>query len=741
MNMIDKNLRANSLGNKRGVTRRQILAGSTGLTFAFAFAPVLDGIEALAQGATGKLNAYVTIGRDGAITIMTPAPEMGQGVNTVLPLIIAEELDADWSKVKVEQAPVHAAYNHPVFRAQYQVASLTTRGYWMPLRTAGAQARRVLLDAAAAKWNVPVEELTTEPSTVVHAASNRRMSYGEIASFAVVSDKLPEIKPDQLKPVAQFRLLGKDVPRIDIADKSRGAMIYASDVQVPGMLYGTIVRAPARGSGPVSFNRDDIRKQPGVVDAVAFDHGIGIVAQTVEQLFEARHKVKATWKDVKGSKIDSDRDLKEYLAAVRDPSRKGVIARKTGEAEPALAAAAKIISGEFTSPYVYHAQMEPLSCTASVTADGVEVWGGTQWPTKSVEEAAKAAGVGVDKVKFHTMQMGGGFGRRTFVEYVIDAVLLSKSVGKPVKMIQSREDDIRVGRFRPMTAQKLDVGVDADGKVVAWRHRLAAEPVAPYVYGQARLDADKGVDTIVIFGADMPFYNVPAHVTEHIYEDRGARVAAYRGIGAGYTNFAIEAMIDEVALGTGKDPLEFRLALLKDPRAKNVVTRVAEMADWKRKREGRALGVAFCKLGLPPVGFSMIATAAEISLDGASGKIKVHNMWSVADVGLPLQPGHVAAQVEGAIIFGLGGALKESISIKNGEVEQSNFHDYEVMRQSDVPQIKVEVVRSGDTPLPVGELGIGGTAPAVANAFLALTGKRLRDLPFSPDRVKAMLRA
>jgi len=739
MNVIDKNLMDKSMRNASGLNRRQMLAGSAGLTFAFAFAPAMD---ALAQGAAGKLNAYVTIANDGAITILTPAPEMGQGVNTALPLIIAEELDADWAKVKVAQAPVNAAYNHPVFRAQYQVASLTTRGYWMPLRTAGAQARRVLLDAAAAKWNVPVTELTTEPSVIVHAASNRKMGYGEAASIAQVADKLPEIKPDQLKPAAQFRLLGKDVTRVDMADKASGRIMYASDVQVPGMLYGTIVRAPARGSGPASFNQDEIKKQPGVFDAVAFDHGIGIVARTVPELFAARLKVKASWKDAKGSKIDSGRDLKEYLAAVRDTSKKGVVVRKTGEAEPALAAAAKVISAEFTSPYVYHAQMEPLSCTASVTADGVEVWAGTQWPTRSVTEAAKAAGVEPDKVKFHTLQMGGGFGRRAFVEYVIDAVLLSKAVGKPVKMIQSREDDIRAGRFRPMTAQKLDVGLDAEGKIVGWRHRLAAEPVAPYIYGQARLEADKGVDLIVIYGADVPFYDVPAHVTEHLYEDRGARVAAWRGIGAGYTNLAVEAMIEDLALNAGKDPVEYRLALLKDPRARKVIERVAEISEWKRKRgDGRALGVSFGKLGLPPVGFSMVGTVAEISCDRASGKIKVHNMWCVADVGLPLQPGNVAAQLESAMIYGLGATLKERITIKDGAVEQSNFHDYEVMRQSDVPRFMTEVLRSGDVPLPVGELGIGGAAPAVANAFLALTGKKLRDLPFSPDTVKAVLKA
>jgi isoquinoline 1-oxidoreductase beta subunit len=721
------------------MNRREMLAGSTGLSFAFALGPSLfEGDEALAQAA-GRLNAYVTIAPSGAITIMTPAPEMGQGVNTVLPLIVAEELDADWSKVTVQQAPVNPAYNHPIFRMQYQVASLTTRGYWMPLRIAGAQARRVLLDAAAQRWGVPVAELTTEPSVVVHAASGRKMGYGEIAGVATVPAQLPEIKPPDLKPVAKFRLLGKDTPRIDIADKSSGKMIYASDVQVPGMLYGTIARAPVRGSSVESFNRDEIKAQPGIVEAVALGHGIGIIGSTVEAVFAARRKLKATWKAAKGSAIDSERDLQQYLADVRDLSKKGVVVRKTGEAEPAIAGAAKVISAEFTSAYVYHAQMEPLSCTASVTPDGVEVWAGTQWPTRSVGEAAKAAGVAPDKVKLHVLQMGGGFGRRAYIEYVIDAVLLSKAVGKPVKMVQSREDDVQAGRFRPMTAQKVDVGVDAAGNVVGWRHRLAAETVYPYIYGQARLDKDKGVDLIVIYGADLPFYNVPAHVTEHIYEDRGARVAAWRGIGAGYTNFANEAMIDELARNAGKDPLQYRLALLKDPRAKKVVERAAELADWNRKREGRALGIAYGKLGLPPVGFSMTGTVAEVSVDRPSGKIKVHNIWCVADVGLPLQPGNVTAQIESSLIYALGAALKEQISIKNGQVEQSNFHDYELMRQSDVPEIKVEVIRSGDMPLPVGELAIGGTAPAIANAFLALTGKPLRDLPFAPERVKKAL--
>ena len=719
------------------VSRRGFLQGTGGLVFAFA----VDGgvSEASAQGAAGKLNAYVSIAPSGAITIMMPAPEMGQGVNTTLPLIVAEELDADWSKVTVQQAPVDAAYNHPVFRAQYQVASLTTRGYWMPLRTAGAQARRVLIDAAAQRWGVPASEITTEPSTVVHAASGRKLSYGEIAGFAQMPEKLPEIKPEDLKPVDRFRLLGKNVPRIDIADKSSGKQVYAIDIQVPDMLYGTVAWAPVRDSRPTSFNRDEIKAQRGIVDVIALNEGIGIVGRTVEDVFAARRKLKAQWSDAPGSKIDSAKEAQAYLAHLRDSNHKGIVVREAGNANAAIAGAAKVVTGEYTSDYVYHAQLEPMCCTASVTSAGVEVWSGTQWPTKAAEEAAKAAGVTPDKVKFHTLQMGGGYGRRAFVEYVTDAVLLSKAVNKPVKMILSREDDLQNARMRPLTAQKIDVGLDASGKIVGWRHRLAAEPVTSYVYDKARLEAQKGNDIIVVAGADVPFYDVPAFVTDHVYEERGVRVAAWRGIGAGYTNFAVEGMIDELAQQAGQDPLAYRLALLKDPRAKKVVERVAQLAEWSRKREGRALGIAFNKLGLPPVGFSMTGTVAEVSLDRASGQIRVHNLWCVADVGLPLQSDNTAAQIEGSLVFSVSAALKEQMTLKAGQVEQSNYHDYPVLRMSEAPDIKVEVVGSGPVPLPVGELSIGGTAPAIASAFFALTGKRLRDLPMSPERVKQAL--
>lgn len=723
---------------RHGLSRRAVLGGSAGLSFAFAlgFEP---GAEALAAGPGGRINAYVRIAPDGAITIVNPAAEMGQGVNTAIPLIIAEELDADWSRVTVETAPVDPVYNHPVLRTQMVVASISVRGYWTPCRMAGAQARRVLMEAAAGRWGVPLAEVSTEPSVVIHKASSRRMTYGEIAAFAQVPEKMPELKPEELKPVEQFRLLGRDVTRVDVAAKSTGRETYAIDVRLPGMLYGTLARRPVRDSGPLSFNRDEIRKMPGIVEVVALDHGVGVIGETVEAVFAARQKLKIQWKDAPGFKMNSETARAEYLAKVRDPSATGVVGRNTGDAAGAFAGAARVHTSEFTTDYVYHAQMEPHACVASVTADGLELWAGTQWPTRTVEDAAKAAGVPASKVKFHHLTMGGGYGRNAFVEYAVDATLLSKAVGKPVKMIQSREDDMANGRFRPMTAQRILVALDAQGKVSGWRHRIAADTIVPYLYGQERMDAQKGVDHIVVYGADMPHYDVPNHVAEHIYEERGVRTAAWRGIGAGHNNFAIEVVLDELARQAGQDPVAYRLALLKDPRAKAVVQKAAEMADFSRKREGRALGVAFSKLGAPPIGFALIATVAEVSVDRASGKIGVHNLWMAADVGLPLQPSNIIAQLEGAAIYSLGAALKERVTIKNGLVEQSNFHDYEIMRMSEIPAMHTELIRSGDIPLPVGELSMGAPLPAIANAVFALTGKILRHAPFTPDRVRQAL--
>lgn len=718
-----------------GVSRRAFIAGSGGLTFAFAL-----GIGGAGRGVAapdGALNAYVHIATDGIVTIRAPAAEMGQGVKTAIPLIVAEELDADWSQVRVEQAPVDEAYNHPIFKSQFTVASLTVKGYWMPCRIAGAQARRVLIDAAAARWNVPAAELSTEPGAVVHAASGRRAAYGEIASFASVPAELPAIAPEDLKPVSAFRLLGRDVTRVDVPEKSTGTARYAMDVDLPGMAYATVARSPVTGSGPESFNGDAVRAMPGILDAVRLEHGVGLIGESVPAVFAARERLEVTWRrGARGETIDSAKDMQDYLAHLREPDRRDVVFSESGDAPAALAGASKTIAREYLSEYYYHAQMEPTCCTASVRSDAVEIWAGTQWQTLPVGVAAKLAGVAPEKVTLHQMQIGGGFGRRAFIENVRDAVLLSKAAGRPVKLIQRREDDVKAARMRPLVAQRVEMGLDGDGRIVALRHRVACQPVTPYLYGDARWQAVKGRDVITMRGSSLPHYDVPDQIAEQIYEMRGARVAAWRGIGCGYTKFALECLVDEVAHGEGRDPLDYRLAMAKDARTKAVLERVGEMSGWTRRRDGTALGVAFAEYG-----DSLAAAVAEISVNRETGTIRVPALWAVADPGLPLQPDTIKGQMEGGMIFGLSATLREQLTVKDGEIEQSNFHDYPVLRMSEVPEIEVEVIRGSDQPTEVGELGLPLVAPAVANAFFRLTGKRLYHLPFTEERVLAALEA
>lgn len=726
------------------VSRRAFMGGTAGLAFAFSL-----GVSqtSQAQPAAGRLNAYVSIAPDGTITIQQPVAEMGQGISTGLPLIVAEELDADWSKVKVVQSPIDAAYHHPIFKAQYVVASISTLGYWTPMRMAGAQARRTLVDAAAEKWGVPAADCVTEPSTVVHRPSGRRMSYGEIASFATPPAKPPAIDATKdLKKPSDYRLLGKGVPRVDVPAKTTGAARYGIDARIPGMAYATFVRPPVRGSGPASSNAEAVKKLPGIVDVVTLDHGVAVVGETYAAVSKARKELKVVWRSgLPGEAINTDKDLETYLGDGRDPKRVGVEWKAKGDPAKAIAGAARTVSREFLSDHVYHAQMEPMNATADVRRDGVDIWVGTQAPTRTTLDVAKALGTTPELVRVHQQYLGGGFGRRATVEASVDAALISRAVNRAVKLILSREDDLSAGTFRPMTSQRLNVGVDAGGKIVAWQHRVVGEPVGDFVYHPGYNKAAKDRDTIFMMGAELPYYNKIDHWrSEHLMEPERARVAAWRGIGAGYTKFAIESMIDELAHEAKTDPLAYRLAHTDDGRARRVLEKVAEMSGWGKKRPaGRAVGIAFAEYGIlaPKVG-SLVGAVAEISVDHKSGRIRVHNYWAAADAGLAINPTAFAGQVESAIVWGLSCALKERVTMVNGVVQQSNFHQYEVLRMSEVPEIKVEII-TGAAPVPsmVGELGVPCTAPAVANAFFALTGRRLYHMPFTPQRVQAVLKA
>ncbi len=393
------------------------------------------------------------------------------------------------------------AYHHPIFKAQYVVASISTLGYWMPLRVAGAQARRVLLDAAAEKWGVAAAELTTEPSVVVHAPTGRKLGYGEIAAFAKAPAEPPKIDPTKdLKPVDRFRLVGKGVPRVDVPAKSTGAASYGIDARVPGMVYATMVRAPVRGSSPGSSNADAIRKLPGIIDVVSLGHGVAIVGQTFNEVRKARAQLKVSWGNAPGTAINTDKDLEWYVADGRDLKRVGVEWKSKGNAAAAIAGAAKVVSREYLNDHVYHAQMEPMNSTASVYGDRVEIWVGTQAPTRTTLDVAQALGTSPDKVQLHPHLMGGGFGRRATVETSVDAALISKAVGRPVKLLLTREDDLLAGTFRPMTSQRIDAGLDKDGRIVGWRHRVVGEPVGDFVYRPGYVKAAKDRDAIFMSG-------------------------------------------------------------------------------------------------------------------------------------------------------------------------------------------------------------------------------------------------
>jgi isoquinoline 1-oxidoreductase beta subunit len=725
------------------VSRRQVMIGAAGLSFAIAVAGRADAAVLAAERTGQTLSPWISIATDGTITIMSAATEMGQGSMTSLPLIIAEDLDADWSRVKIVPAPVNERiYGNPGFGGmQYTAGSNAVTSYYRPLRTLGAQVRRVLLDNAARKWGVPVEELTTEPSVVVHAKSGRRLSYGDIAVFAEVPAKAPEIKPDQLKKAADFRLIGKDVMRVELPSKVNGTATYGIDIQVPGMLYGTVLRAPVEGSVPDKIDDAKVKAVPGVTAVIRLPHGVGVVAETAWAALSARQALNGsvTWSRTGVAwGFDSDKGSDSFAADARNLARPARDWSAQGNAKSAFQNAASTIEADYRCDYAYHAQMEPLNAVASVApgGDAVEIWAGTQSQTTASEAPAKLLGIARDKVKLHDLLMGGGFGRRgnRDVDFIIDAVMLSKEVKRPVKVMWTREDDVHNGRFRPMSGHHLRAGFDASGKLIAWHHRVAADRIAPFM-DPVRFQAGGGRDGMVMAGTDVRGYDVPHQLVEQLYRDTGVRTNPLRGIGVTANKFATEAFMDEVARKRGIDPLAFRLELLKNtPRALKAVERVAQMAEWGRKREGRALGLAYIDYS-----GSQVAGIAEVSLDRTSGQIKVHNFWCTIDCGVAVQPDNVVAQTESSIVYGLGMTLSERISIKNGAVEQSNFYDYHLPRMNDVPEMHIELIKTDNHPTGAGQMATPLIAPTVSNAIMQLTGVRLRHTPFTPERVKKAL--
>ena len=733
-------------------TRREFMVGAAGLTFAIA----LDGCAGLRGDAKAggnaalaeapapsarRVNAWASLSPDGTVYIVNPAVEMGQGSQTAIPLIIAEEMDADWSRVVIVPAyPDDKVYGNPGFRGlMYTAGSATVTGYWDVARTFGAQVRRVLMDNAARAWSVPASEVSTEPGAVVHAKSGRRMSYGEIAAIAVIPSTAPAVKPEELKKPEQYRLIGKDVMRVELPSKVDGSARYSIDVQAPGMLYAAVLRGPVEGTSPVEIDDRAARAVPGVGRIVRLPFGVGVIAETPWAAFQAKDALSVTWdRNARAFGHDSDKAVGVYSAAARDLSRPGKPWDAAGDAPAAMKSAAKVYEAEYACDYTYHAQMEPLNSVASVSpaGDSCEIWCGTQSQTMAVAAVAKALNIAVEKVKLNLMLLGGGFGRRGHrdEEFVVDSVLLSREVKRPVKVLWTREDDVRNGRFRPLSVHYLRAGLDAGGRIVAWQHRVACDEITAF-QDPVRYKGGGEKDFLAMAGSELRTYDIPNRLSEQLPQATGIRTSSLRGIGFGPNKFATEAFLDEIAVQHGIDPVELRLQLLKNtPRGQAVVREVVAMSDYRRARPGRGLGFAFTDYS-----GTMVAAVAEVSVDKASGAVKVHDFWLALDPGIAVQPDNVVAQTESSIVYGLGLALTERITFRDGVVQQRNIRDYGVPRMADIPEIHIKLVSTPNRPTGAGQMATPIVAPAIASAVHAASGARVRHIPFLPERVKAVV--
>jgi len=730
------------------LSRRNFMIGTAGLTLGVATStsllasvPVSGGAALGSELPPGRaFNAYVTLGDDGRIFIMAPATEMGQGSLTSLPLIVADEMDASWDSVVIVPAPASdRLYGNPAFYGlQMTAGSFSVAGYYASLRKFGAQVRQVLLANAARRWGVDQAQLTTEPGFVIDTASKRRMSYKEIAGFMQVPDTAPEVSPAQMKDPSKFHLIGKrGIERVDVASKVDGSCQYSIDVQVPGMLYGAIARAPVEGARPVRVDDSLAKQVPGVVKIIELPYGVGVVADKPWSAFAARDALRVEWdRSSPAWNFSSEEGAKNYLASARNLSLKGTPWGKKGDVFQAMEGATRVFSREYLSEFAYHAQMEPLNVVAAVSEDGsrCEVWAGTQSQSMMVAAVAGALKIPEEKVTYHIMLMGGGFGRRNQrdQEFVVDGVLLSKAVGRAVKCIWTREDDIKNGRFHPMSANFLQAGIDGSGNIVAWRHRKASDGILPFI--DPLRYKRMGFDLISIAGADLQTYDVPNSLAEHLMQDSGIRTSALRGIGFAPNTFAMEAFIDELSEELKVDAVELRLRLLgKAPRAVHVIRDVLARSDFRRKRAGRGLGLAYMNYS-----GTEVAMVIEISVKN-SGEIVPHNVWATLDCGVAIQPENIIAQSEGAIVYGLGLALSEQLTIKGGVAQHSNFTDYKVPRMREIPRMHCKVVPSDGPPKGVGQMTTPLVAPAIAAAFHRLKGKRLRHMPFVPSRVATLL--
>jgi len=707
------------------VTRRDFVETAAGLVIAFHLPPHATPARTAAPFSP---NAWVRIGTDGVVTLTLDRSEMGQGSQTGLAMILAEELEADWTSVRLGPMPENPAGWSRTMRTG---GSAAIRSSWEPLRKAGAAAREMLIDAAASTWQVDRAACRAERGAVVHTPSKRRLTYDKLVAKAA---QLPVPKDPPLKDAKDFRLVGTRTRRLDTPSKVDGSAQFGIDVKVPGMLVASIERAPVLGGSIRSVNAEAAKALPGVRHVVELEAsswmgpkggwaagcaaGVAVVADSYWQAVTARRALQIEWDEGDAGALSSDSVRSQLAALAAQPA---VVAQTVGDAASALAGAAKHIEAVYEVPFVHHATMEPMNCTAHVRADGADIWAPTQNQEHAQKVAAQVTGLPLEQVRIHTMFSGGGFGRRLEPDFVSEAARVSKAVGAPVKVIWSREDDMRNGFYRPTSLNRFAAGLDAGGRLVAWTHRIAGTPLQ-LKFGPL----EKGIDDSLVDGAvDLPYAIPNLLVDQATLELARVPRGPWRSVGVSHNGFVTEAFLDEVAAAAGRDPFELRRELLHDkPRHRRTLELAADKAGWGTPLPaGRGRGIALAEWGP-----TTCAEVAEVSV-ADDGAVTVHRVVCAVDCGQPVNVGQIEAQIQGGVVFGLSAALYGEITLDAGRVVQGNFDSYRVVRLPESPHVEVHIVPSSDPIGGTGEPGVPPIAPAVCNAIFAATGKRIRRLP------------
>ncbi len=710
---------------KSTIDRREFLT-RTGLTLAVAATASGFKVFAMAEADTDQFQptSWYTLTANNRLTVMVNKSEMGQGTHTALAMIVAEELDVKWDQVGVEQAPTRKEYyTPPRFTSMTTGGSGGVRSMYEPLRLAGAAGREMLLQAGAERWSVPVSECQTSEGQVLHRSSGRSFTYGELVEEA---SQLPVPENPRLKDKSEFKIMRTPIARLDIPAKVNGQAKFGIDTFVPGMLYGAIARPPALGAEVVSYSEEAAKAVAGVRHVVQVDAGVAVCAETLDAAWKGREALGVNWSqgDFPSQSTETvDRDLVASL------EKEGVTAHDEGDALSAIEQAHQQVQAEYHLPYLSHAPMEPLNCTAHVQADRCDVWVSTQGQSRVLDAAVSITGLEAEQIHVHTPYLGCGLGRRARTDFAEEAIQISKATGEPVKVIWTREEDIQYDLYRPANSTRITAALDPEGQVTAWSHKVVA--------AQFSMRPGSQFDGQAVSGLTRLQYKVPNVSVKWVELKNSIPCTFWRSVGSSHNGFTVESFMDELAHAAGKDPLEFRLQHLKEnKRLHGVLELVAEKAGWGKPlvgAEGRGIAGYYSYR-------SYVAQVAEVSVDRNTGKVKVHRVVCAVDCGPHVNPDTVHAQMMGAITMGLSAAFKEKVHFADGGVKSSNFFDYNLLRMSDSFDVEVHIVDSDESQGGCGEPGLPPAAPAVANAIFAASGARVRHLPMTPETVLEALR-